>query len=211
MAPLTIIQDQDAPPDWLTQAAAELDQIVGRHAAKKRATILAVVEASTTPGVSVETVWDSKHVCARSTYYGKWLKDPLFRRVLDNVTAVKMQHDAQNDLLAMKDRRVAWQNRVYKLAEKMLSRADDMFMFPLMKTTIDNGQTVIEPGRWNLDTAIRMIAQADKLGRLSLGMPTDKRTESRIDIDLALLTDIELDRLAAGEEILDILADRPTG
>lgn len=72
--------------EWETQAAAELARLTEPHAAKKRATVIALVDARLA-GRSEETVFERSDTCSRNTYHGKWKKDAVFAEVLDKVTA----------------------------------------------------------------------------------------------------------------------------
>lgn len=71
--------------NWQEQAAAELDRLTNPHATKKRATVLALVDARIS-GRSEETVWELKETCNRSIYHTKWKRDPVFADVLAKVT-----------------------------------------------------------------------------------------------------------------------------
>lgn len=73
--------------DWESQAAAELDRLTNPHAAKKRATVLALVDARIA-GRSEETVWALPETCNRSIYHTKWKHDPTFAEVLAKVTSL---------------------------------------------------------------------------------------------------------------------------
>ena len=72
--------------DWITEAAAELDRFEAPHIAKKRATVIALVDARLAQR-SEETVWKRSDTCSRMIYHGKWKFDPVFADVLANVTA----------------------------------------------------------------------------------------------------------------------------
>ena len=74
------------PPmaEWQDVAQSELNRIQGAHADKKRATILALVDAHLS-GRSEETVWDLPEACSRNTYHAKWKKDAVFGEVLASV------------------------------------------------------------------------------------------------------------------------------
>ena len=80
-------------PDWLPAALAELDRfnVPGeKHYAKKRATVLALVDARLA-GQPEETVWNRAaypDVCSRTIFQGKWKHDPIFASVLANVDAL---------------------------------------------------------------------------------------------------------------------------
>lgn len=73
--------------DWESLAASELDRLTNPHATKKRATIIALVDARIA-GRSEETVWALPDTCNRSIYHGKWKKDPVFAEVLERVTGL---------------------------------------------------------------------------------------------------------------------------
>lgn len=80
-----------ADPDWIAHAAAHLDRLQPPHREKKRATILALVDARIA-GRSEETVWARPEACSRTAYHGKghdragWKHDPVFADVLATVT-----------------------------------------------------------------------------------------------------------------------------
>lgn len=89
--------------DWVVAAVAELDRLPEPHKQKKRATVIALVDARL-GGKSEETVWDRTvhpNVCARSTYHGKWRKDPLFAEVLRNVTTLATEWRDTEELRAI--------------------------------------------------------------------------------------------------------------
>lgn len=77
--------------DWESAAVAELARLnvttEGRrdpHATKKRATILALVDARLA-GTPEERVWEKPETCSRMIYHTKWKKDVTFAAVLTNV------------------------------------------------------------------------------------------------------------------------------
>jgi hypothetical protein len=72
--------------EWEAQAAGELARLTEPHAAKKRATVIALVDTRLA-GRSEETVFGRPDTCSRNTYHGKWKKDAVFADVLDKVTA----------------------------------------------------------------------------------------------------------------------------
>ncbi len=76
-----------AEPDWLIAAGAQLDRLEQPHREKKRATILALVDARLA-GRSEETVWEPRRpdTCSRSIYHSKWHNDHVFSDVLEQVT-----------------------------------------------------------------------------------------------------------------------------
>ena len=89
--------------DWVVAAAAELDRLQEPHKQKKRATVIALVDARL-GGQSEETVWDRTvhpNVCARSIYQGKWRKDSLFAEVLRNVTTLATEWRDTEELRAI--------------------------------------------------------------------------------------------------------------
>jgi len=70
--------------DWVQAAAAELARLENPHREKKRATIIALVDARLA-GATEESVWRRKDTCNRSTYHLRWKKDPVFKDVLEKV------------------------------------------------------------------------------------------------------------------------------
>lgn len=76
--------------EWETLAASELDRLTNPHAAKKRATVIALVDARIA-GRPEETVWTLPETCSRTVYHTKWKRDPVFAEVLEQVTAAARQ------------------------------------------------------------------------------------------------------------------------
>ena len=78
-----------AEPDWLIAAGAQLDRLDQPHREKKRATVLALVDARLA-GRSEETVWEPRRpdTCSRAIYHAKWRNDPVFAEVLEQVTTL---------------------------------------------------------------------------------------------------------------------------
>lgn len=70
---------------WIDAAAAALDRLEQPHAQKKRATVIALVDARLA-GRSEETVWDRPDTCSRTVYHQKWKSDETFADVLAEVT-----------------------------------------------------------------------------------------------------------------------------
>lgn len=77
-------------PDWESQAAAELNRLTNPYATKKRATVIALVDARLA-GKTEESVWGLPETCSRYIYHSKWKKDPTFAEVLERVTALARQ------------------------------------------------------------------------------------------------------------------------
>lgn len=81
--------------EWEAQAATELGRLANPHAAKKRATVIALVDARIA-GRSEETVWAMAETCSRNIYHSKWKRDEIFADVLEKVTALAREwHDGR--------------------------------------------------------------------------------------------------------------------
>lgn len=70
---------------WAEEAARVLGRLSEPHLAKKRATIIALVDARLS-GASEESVWDRPETCSRTVYHNKWKRDKVFADVLAEVT-----------------------------------------------------------------------------------------------------------------------------
>lgn len=94
--------------DWRTQAAAELARFTGRHAAKQRATVVALVDAHLA-GTPEEEVWRRPETCSRTVYHTKWKKDATFADVLETVETLARDWKANETVreLAEAARRLA--------------------------------------------------------------------------------------------------------
>ena len=72
-------------------------------------------------------------------------------------------------------RRDEQREREWKTSQELLKRVDQMLMFPLMRTTKDDGGhvTIIEPVAWRFADIGRFAETASKLARLASDMATD--------------------------------------
>lgn len=86
--------------DWEALAAAELARLPEPHAAKKRATIIAIVDAELA-GNSVDGIWIDPRLCNRSTWWNKWSKDPVIADVLGNVRKLAREWHAGRSVNAL--------------------------------------------------------------------------------------------------------------
>lgn len=74
-----------AMADWADAVMADLARLDGlEHEHKRKQTILALVDARLA-GRSEETIWERPETCSRSTWHGKWKKQPLMQDVLASV------------------------------------------------------------------------------------------------------------------------------
>ncbi len=82
-----------ATPDWLDAVVDELSRLENPHREKKRATILALVDAQLA-GKSEETVWHPRRpdTCSRVVYHMKWKHEPVFASVLKAVAEAARRH-----------------------------------------------------------------------------------------------------------------------
>ena len=70
--------------EWIDVATEQLSRLENPHREKKRATIIALVDARLA-GETEESVWTQPQCCSRNTYHSKWKRDPVFADVLDKV------------------------------------------------------------------------------------------------------------------------------
>ncbi len=62
------------------------------------------------------------------------------------------------------ERRRKMKNRLFGIAEKMADKTEMMLAFPVATPQISpNGQTTIEPGKWNFNTVPRLTAAIERL------------------------------------------------
>jgi len=168
--------------DWKKEAAPLLAQIVGKHSAKKRATILALVEARLR-GEAEETVWGLPQTCSRTTYHHVkrradgtkrgWKYDPVFSKALIDIETLAREWHSNLALAQLEERQKEWAEKTHDIGVRLIEKAMQMLAFPLQKATMADGLTTIEPAKWHFGTIPGIVTTADKLVRLSLGMPTD--------------------------------------
>lgn len=87
--------------EWEAQAAAELARLTQPHVTKKRATVLALVDARLA-GRPEEEIWRQPGTCSRNIYHTKWKKDPTFAGVVENVERLAREWQDTKALRALK-------------------------------------------------------------------------------------------------------------
>jgi hypothetical protein len=140
--------------DWEATAAAELSRLQNPHATKKRATILALVDARLA-GTSEEAVWKRDDTCNRSVYHGKWKKDPVFADVLASVTKLARDWKDGEGLRALGEaaRRLAIASPVaVAKAIQMMSSLDDQVALRAAFGILD---------RAGVETAVKLKQETD--------------------------------------------------
>lgn len=80
--------------DWRDQAQAQLQRITGRMAAKKRATVVAIVETRLA-GKGLDHAFIGRiDTCSRNVWHTKWKRDPIIAAVLDDITELALSYQA---------------------------------------------------------------------------------------------------------------------
>jgi hypothetical protein len=98
-------------------------------------------------------------------------------------------------------RRAEWAEQEWDTSQKLLEKARQMLTFPIVKTTVNNGQTTIEPAEWRMGDVAKMAETASKLARLSSALPTEM---TKIEHGGAILTgDISSVRNMSEDELND--------
>ncbi len=74
------------------------------------------------------------------------------------------------------ERQIAQREETFQCAAALRAKAKAMMDFPIAKVVSRDGKTTVTPGRWTFGDAAKMLAVADNLSRLALGMETDRTT-----------------------------------
>ena len=159
--------------EWLQAADNELDRLRDPHRDKKRATILALVDARLA-GRSEETVWGRPDTCSRNTYHTKWKLDPVFAEVLLRVTALARQWQEGRTLRAL------------AAAAERLALAAPVAVARLVERMSSADEAIV------LRAAVAILDRA--------GVETAAKSSSRtqVELDWSKLTDEQVAAVAAG-------------
>lgn len=108
-------------------------------------------------------------------------------------------------------RRLEHKEAGWTLSKKLRDRVERMLMFPISEQVTTQGPqgttTIIKPLKWSANDIARLTETADKLARLTLGEPTDTSRGANINIDVSNLTQEQLQRIATGEDPVQVLAE----
>jgi hypothetical protein len=88
--------------EWEAAVASAFEGLTEPHREKKKATIIALVDARLA-GKPEETVWGRPEVCNRRTYHMKWHHDPEFAAALAEVTRLATQWKDGRVVRALQD------------------------------------------------------------------------------------------------------------
>lgn len=88
--------------EWKTAVEDAFGALTAPHLEKKRATIIALVDARLA-GRSEESVWKLPEVCNRGTYHLRWKHDPAFAGCLEEVTRQARQWKDGRTLQALRE------------------------------------------------------------------------------------------------------------
>lgn len=92
------------------------------------------------------------------------------------------------DSLATMDREIEykvrqqeWDEKSWEMANILYDKVIQMLKFPLVEQITKDGKTIIKPVNWKLSDVSKMLAEANKLARLST-----QRAESSVDLNVAM-------------------------
>ena len=123
--------------EWEAIAAAELARLTPPHDTKKRATIIALVDARLA-GTSQDLIFDRPECCSRAVYHGKWKKDPVFADVLKNVAELAINWKSEEDVCALREAA----RRLYLASPVAVSRMIDIITTGQIEFKDRNGYVV---------------------------------------------------------------------
>ena len=87
--------------DWEKVVVDQLARLQNPHRLKKRATIVAIVDARLS-GRSEETVWTKPDTCSRNIWHSKWKHDPVVADVLEQVSRLAGEHQDTRAVRALR-------------------------------------------------------------------------------------------------------------
>lgn len=82
-------------------------------------------------------------------------------------------HVAELDRRKWVERRLQLREKEWDLGQKLIEKAQQMLMFPVMAQESADGKTLILPADWKLRDVPAVVAAASKLARLSAEMSTE--------------------------------------
>lgn len=128
-----------------------------------------------------------QQLCKSKTLIDRWSSQYRWQERLQtynsHLAAVQLRAEEEN----LKEEAARWSERArqlkeqeWEMSEKLLAKANDMLAFPVTQKTVRkrgaNGEeiTVIQPAKWNLSDAARMVDLAAKLRRMAAGQATER-------------------------------------
>jgi hypothetical protein len=112
------------------------------------------------------------------------------------------QRERARHAAEMERRKIAVQDEAWEMFQKLRERVNQMLRFPLQDATSPDGKTVIKAARWDFNTLPRLVEALVKLAAIAVPAPD----EARINVDWKSLSDEQLDRIAAGEDVFQVIA-----
>lgn len=172
-------------PDWLAPVTAELKRIKGRHAQKKRTTLLKLVEAEL---FSRKMNWADTAVCTHSIWYGKWQHDPLMQEVREKVYELIADSQMQEAATAVHRASMILKMGSVTAAQKLVDLADGAESESTQRLAAKDvlnmaSAETAEKGRGlnlNADQLAILLADADR--------ELEEWTENQPEIDISQVT-----------------------
>lgn len=127
---------------------------------------LSALSRALSKSIPLLKVWSKRH---------KWV---LRSREWDANTNARLQAARDKAMKAeaeiWAERQATFRTKQWGKAETLLSKVEEMLKFPVGKTKTVDGKTIIEPAKWSMGDASKMLDLALKLQALALGLATDK-------------------------------------
>ena len=162
-----------ADPDYLSALGDVFATLSGPHVEKKKATILAIVDAKLS-GQPIERVFERADTCTRTIWHTKWKHDPAIGGLVETIYTAASRWRDDKGLRAM------------LLAQERLALASPLAVTRILERLGSDDEAII------LRAAFGILDRA--------GLETASKSSSKVDVDIDVrsLSDDELQAIVGG-------------
>jgi hypothetical protein len=111
-------------------------------------------------------------------------------------------HNRSLELAEWEERRRSLREREWETAQAGINKVEDMLKVPIMRQTVRDGQTIIEPAKWSFRDAIAILVESSALARKAIGMDDEQLARRQLNSTYDLLRQLLI--LEEGATIADV-------
>lgn len=116
----------------------------------------------------------SKAVLERWSTRWNWVvRAGVYDNYMANLEQAKRERALTSEAQKWAERQIEHREKAWRVSQALIEKAEMMLKFPLTRQRTADGTTIVEPLKWSLTDAARLLETADKTARLSVELPTE--------------------------------------
>lgn len=121
-----------------------------------------------------KTLHKSVTFLARWSTRWNWVaRAGVYDNYMANLEQAKRERALTSEAQKWAERQIEHREKAWRVSQALIEKAEMMLKFPLTRQRTADGKTIVEPLKWSLTDAARLLETADKTARLSAELPTE--------------------------------------